>query len=109
MFTHSALAKHVSPSKVEPVVKSGIRYVVPHDQGRRGYIEAWDVRTGKKLWEKTIFKRSWIPIFTIECMHFEYITSARLKDAEILLKTDDGRTFALDIAKRKVRAVKESK
>ena len=29
----------------------GIRYVAPNDDGRRGYIEAWNVGNNKKLWE----------------------------------------------------------
>jgi hypothetical protein len=31
-----------------------IRYVAPNDNGRRGYIEAWNVGTGNKLWELTL-------------------------------------------------------
>ena len=27
----------------------------PKDDGRRGYIEAWNLGTNKKLWELTIF------------------------------------------------------
>ena len=39
-----------APAKVEPVIYQGVRYVAPNDVGRRGYIEAWDVRNNKKLW-----------------------------------------------------------
>jgi hypothetical protein len=50
-----ALAKRVAPAKVEPVIYQGVRYVAPNDDGRRGYTEAWDVQTNKKLWDLTIF------------------------------------------------------
>jgi len=40
-----------APPKVEPVIHDGIRYVAPNDDGRRAYIEAWNVQTKKKLWE----------------------------------------------------------
>ena len=50
-----ASAKRIAPAKVDPVVYEGIRYVAPNDDGRRGYIEAWDVATEKKLWELTVF------------------------------------------------------
>ena len=38
-----AIAKHVAPAKVEPVVYQGVRYISPNHDGRRAYIEAWDV------------------------------------------------------------------
>jgi hypothetical protein len=50
-----ALAKRAAPPKVEPVIHDGIGYVAPNDDGRRAYIEAWDVQTKKKLWELTVF------------------------------------------------------
>jgi hypothetical protein len=49
-----ALAKRVAPAKVEPVIYQGFRYIAPDDDGRRAYIEAWDVQTNKKLWDLTI-------------------------------------------------------
>jgi hypothetical protein len=50
-----ASAKRAAPATVEPVIHEGIRYVAPNDDGRRGYIQAWDIKTNKKLWELTIF------------------------------------------------------
>ncbi len=43
-------AKRLPPVKVDSVIYEGIRYVAPNDDGRRGYIEAWNVGTNKKLW-----------------------------------------------------------
>jgi hypothetical protein len=40
-----ATAKRLPPMKVDPVVYKGIRYGAPNDDGRRGYIEAWNVGT----------------------------------------------------------------
>ena len=45
-----ASAKRTAPVHVDPVVYEGIRYVAPNDDGRRGYIEAWNVGTNKKVW-----------------------------------------------------------
>ena len=55
LLSQLASAKRVAPTKVNPIVYEGIRYVVPNDDGRRGYIEAWNVGANKKLWELTIF------------------------------------------------------
>src|SRR5882762_9076807 len=48
-------AKRLPPVKLDPVIYEGIRYVAPNGDGRRGYVEAWNVGTNKKLWELTIF------------------------------------------------------
>jgi len=50
-----ASAKRIAAVNVAPVISEGVRYVAPNDDGRRGYIEAWNVGTNKKLWELTIF------------------------------------------------------
>ena len=55
LIPHLASAKRIAPASVEPIVYESIRYVAPNDDGRRGYIEAWDLKTNKKLWELTVF------------------------------------------------------
>ena len=50
-----AAAKRIPPAKVAPVVYESIRYVAPNDDGRRAYIEAWDIQTNSKLWDLTVF------------------------------------------------------
>jgi len=41
-------AKRIGPVKVDPVIYDGIRYIAPNDDGRPGYVEAWNVGTDKK-------------------------------------------------------------
>ena len=50
-----ALAERIAPINVDPIIYEGICYVAANDDTRRGYIEAWNVETNKKLWELTIF------------------------------------------------------
>src|SRR5436190_19854028 len=50
-----ALAMRSAPPRVEPAIHDSIRYVAPNDDGRRAYIEAWDVQTNKKLLVLTVF------------------------------------------------------
>ena len=50
LLPQRAPAKRLPPAKVDPVIYEGIRYVAPNEDGRRGYIEAWNVGTDKKLW-----------------------------------------------------------
>ena len=54
-----ASAKRLAPGNVEPVVYGGIRYVAPNNDGRLGYVEAWNVGTNQKPWELTIFTTSY--------------------------------------------------
>jgi hypothetical protein len=72
----------------------------------RAYVEAWDVQTGRKLWAKTIFTHWYIPPFGTECMHYEYLTSMTLVKDELVLTSERGRIYALDIHTRAVRRMK---
>jgi hypothetical protein len=101
-----AHAKHVAPPKIQSIMNNGVRYVVPNDKGLRAYVEAWDVRTGRKLWAKTIFTRWYIPPFGTECMHYEYLASMTLVKDELVLTSQRGRTYSLDIHTRAVRRMK---
>ena len=100
-----ALAKHGAPPRVEPVIREGIRYVVPNDQGRRAYVEAWDDRDGNKLWTKTVFKRWYCPLLGTECMRYEYIASMTLQADQLRLTSERGREFTLGDRTRAVRLV----
>jgi len=42
-------AKRIAPAKVESGIHEGIQYVAPNDDGRRGYIEVWDVQLNRRL------------------------------------------------------------
>lgn len=98
-------AKHAAPPRIEPVVDAGVRYVVPNDKGLRAYVEAWDVQSGRKLWTKTIFRHWYCPPFGTECMRYEYITTMVLKDGHLILTSERGREYALDVRTRAVRRV----
>ena len=55
------LAKHGRPPPIEPIVRDGIRYVVPNDKGRHAYVQAWDTSTDRKIWTVTVFRRIYVP------------------------------------------------
>src|ERR1043166_6589284 len=40
----SALAVHVTPQPVHPLIVNGVHFTIPHDAGRRGYVQAWDAQ-----------------------------------------------------------------
>jgi hypothetical protein len=99
-----ASAKRAAPAKVEPVINEGVRYVVPNDDGRRAYIEAWDVRTNKKLWDLTVFTNRTDPKLE-EDVQWVFISKLRVQDGTLMVTSERGKTYQIDL---KTKAITES-
>ena len=99
-----APAKRASPPKVEPVIHDGIRYVAPNDDGRRAYIEAWDVQTNKKLWDLTVFTNR-IDTKLEEDVQWIFINELSVRDDTLLVTSEHGRRYQVDL---RTKAIKES-
>ena len=83
ILSQLASAKRIAPVKVDPVIYEGIRYVAPNDDGRRGYIEAWNVGTNKKLWELTIFTNRIDPNLE-EDVQWVFIKALNIQDGRLI-------------------------
>ena len=88
-------AKRSPPAKVEPVIHQEIRYVAPNDDGRRGYIEAWNVGTNKKQWELTIVTNRIDPNLE-EDVQCKFINGLSIQDGRLLVTSEDGKTYQVD-------------
>jgi ketosteroid isomerase-like protein len=99
-----ALAKRAAPAKVEPVIHQGVRYAAPNDDGRRAYIEAWDVRTNKKLWDLTIFTNRIDPNLEEDVQHV-FINTLSIRDGTLIVTSERGETYRVDL---KTKAVTQS-
>ena len=99
-----ASAKRAAPAKVEPVINEGVRYVVPNDDGRRAYIEAWDVRTSKKLWDLTVFTNRTDPKLE-EDVQWVFIDKLSIRDGVLMVTSECGKTFQVDL---KTKAITQS-
>lgn len=97
----AALAKRGAPAKVEPVVHQGVRYVVPNDDGRRAYIVATDVQTGKKLWDLTVFENRIDPKLEGDVQHV-YLKSMKLLEDALIVTSERGKTYRIDLKTKKV-------
>src|SRR4029453_3633958 len=84
-----AFSKRLPPLKVDPVTYEGVRYVAPNDDGRRGYVEAWNVGTNKKLWELTIFTNAIDPNLE-EDVQWVFIKALNIQNAGFMVTTDSG-------------------
>ena len=94
-----APGKRTAPEQVTPIVHESIRYVAPNDDGRRGYIEAWDVQTNKKLWDLTVFTNRIDPKLE-EDVQWVFIKSLSIRDGKLLVTSERGATYQVDLNTR---------
>ncbi len=105
----AAHAKRKAPPKVEPVVFDGVRYTVPNDSGRRAYVQAWDTKTNKMLWEVTIFRNFIVPFpLAEEDAQHVYIKNMRISEGKLVFVAENGRTYSLDVKTRAVKKLKSA-
>jgi len=96
-----ASAKRIAPEKVDPVVYEGVRYVAPNEDGRRGYIEAWNVGTNKKLWDLTIFTNPIDPNLE-EDVQWVFIKALNIQDGRLWVTSESGKTYQVDIKTKEI-------
>jgi hypothetical protein len=99
-----ASAKRAAPAKVEAVIYQDVRYVAPNDDGHRGYIEAWDFQSNKKLWELTVFTNR-IDQKLEEDVQWVFIGKLSVRDGALMVTSERGKTFQVDL---KTKAITES-
>lgn len=104
VLSTSASAKRTAPTEVEPVVHEGMRYVAPNDDSRRGYIEAWNVATNKKLWELTLFTNRIDPNLE-EDVQWVFVKELRIQDSRVMVTSERGTTYQVDV---KTKAITQS-
>ena len=72
------------------------RYVAPNEDGRRGYIEAWNVGTNKKLWELTIFTNPIDPNLE-EDVQWVFIETLNIQNGTLIVSSERGKTYQVDV------------
>ena len=99
-----ALSKRTEPAKINPVIHEGVRYIAPNDDGRRGYIEAWEIQTNKKLWELTVFTNRLDPKLE-EDVQWVFIKSLSQQNGMLIVTSERGKTYQVDL---KTKAIIQS-
>jgi hypothetical protein len=97
-------AKRAGPARVEPVIYEGVRYVAPNDNGRREYIEAWDVQSNKKLWQLTVFTNRIDPKLE-EDVQWVFVDKLSVRDNTLVVTSERGETYEVDL---KTKAITQS-
>jgi hypothetical protein len=95
------LAKRLAPAKVEPVIHHRVRYIAPNDDGRRGYIEAQDVQTNKKLWDLTIFTNRIDPTLE-EDVQWVFIKELNMRDGALVVTSERDKIYRVDLKTKTV-------
>jgi len=91
-----ASAKRIAPAKIGPVIYEGVRYIAPNDDGRRAYIEAWDVQTNKKLRDLTIWTNPIDPKVE-EDVQWVFIKALNVRDDMLIVTSESGKTYKVDL------------
>jgi hypothetical protein len=96
-----ALGKRVAPAKVEPVIYQDVRYTAPNDDGRRAYIEAWDVQTNKKLWDLTIFTNR-TDLTLEEDVQWVFIKALKIREGALMVTSERDKIYRVDLKTKTV-------
>lgn len=95
-------AKRAAPKPVPPVVRNGVRYSVPNDNGRIGHVVATNDGSRKTLWDIKIFEVQIDPKLE-EDVQWVFITDLRIVGDALCMKDEKSRCYNLDLTTKKVR------
>jgi hypothetical protein len=96
-----AQAKRDAPKEVKPVTLDGIRYVVSHwgsDNGSKqngGFLQAWDVKTNKKLWTIRVYDVKYAPGLEQD-VQGNFIVSLEVVDGKLRVVNEAKDVFDVD-------------
>lgn len=105
-----ALAKRVPPKAVAAVVANGIRYEVPHfgalhgKSQNGGYVQAWDVKTGKLLWDRMVYRVRYDESLEKDAQD-DFISRISVRKGHLRVATEGSEEFDMDIKSGKIRAL----
>jgi hypothetical protein len=101
-------AKRQVPQEVKPEIYKGVKYVAPHwsfISGRKqngGYIEAWDARSGKKLWDLKVYEVRYDPLLERDAQDV-FIVSLRIENDKLIVVNEKGERYEVDLERREVK------
>jgi len=96
LWPASAFAKRRAPSRVPPVVWQGVEYRAPLDVEHIGYVQAFELPSGRKLWETKVY-HVWIVPLLEEDVQWVFISGMQVQDGKLLVRNENGKNFMLDL------------
>ena len=92
MLLSTALAKRVPIPTVEPIERDGVRYVAPNDDGKREYIQAFNIASGKLIQEINLKKNIIWPWLEGD-VQVVFITTMRIEGNMLVITDEKDRIF----------------
>ncbi len=92
----SAFAKRPAPSRVPPVVWQGVEYRAPLDVEHMGYVQAFELPSGRKLWETKVYQ-VWIVPTIEEDNQWVFISGMQIQGGKLFVRNEIGKRFRLDL------------
>src|SRR4051794_33333690 len=100
VIVRDSSAKRVAPKPVSPVIHNGVKYVAGNENGFEARIEAWNQKTGEKLWDVVIYTIKPKPDLE-EDVQWVFITRMEIRDNALLVINEKNRQFTIDLKSRK--------
>ncbi len=107
LFSGVSYSKRRGPKSVQPVIYKDIKYVAIHwgkSRGLRqngGYIEAFKVRTGKRLWILRVYKIKYKSDLEKDVQDV-FITSMKIKNGTLVVMNEKDEVYSVNLRTRKV-------
>ncbi len=101
LFCSLVEAERGPASQVEPVIYKEIKFIAPNTPEKMGYVEAWDIKTNKKLWELKVYEVKINPQIEAD-VQWKFITSLYIYGGKLIAVNEAGKRYEVDIAAKKV-------
>jgi hypothetical protein len=100
-----AEAKRGPAPEVVPLIYKGMKFIAPNSPQKMGYIEAWDIETNKKVWEKKVYRVFINPLMEAD-VQWVFISSLTIEDGKLVVVNERGKKYKVGIPEN---ILKESK
>ncbi|MDD4882767.1 MAG: hypothetical protein PHX10_14400 [Gallionellaceae bacterium] len=98
------MASRIAPARVKPIDIDGIRYEAVW--GAMGLFRASEIKTGKVLWELTLYHYKYNDILETDVQDVFVAAMAKESDASILVTDERATVYRVDLKDRASRIVK---
>jgi len=98
------MASRLPPARVQPIEIDGIRYEAVW--GGKGIFRASEIKTGKALWELTLYRNSYDERLEKDVQEVYIAAMARESGSSILVTDERGTVYRVDLESRKSKIAK---
>jgi hypothetical protein len=102
--TPKIMASRIAPARVAPIEINGIRY--EPGGGKMGLFRATEIKSGKMLWELTLYKYKYIAHLETDVQDVFISAMSRENDSSILVTDERATVYRVDLVGRKAQIAK---